>query len=328
MRLDFIKMHGAGNDFVMVNNLSGEIELASGQVRLLCDRHRGIGADGVILVSPSERPECAAFMDYRNSDGTLAEMCGNGVRCFAKYLVDHGLVSAQAGGEGRFVAHTRAGSRPVSFTVNSEGLLLSATVDMGTPAFDPADIPTTLASNAQAGGSPAVVASMAVTSFGEFRLTCVSMGNPHAVLFVDDVCPDEAERFAADPSGFPVEQLGRQLESCTELFPRKANIEFVAVMPDSQDAAGAAGADAGADGGGGHASAHLRMRVYERGVGETLACGTGACAAAVASALTGRTGRSCVVHLPGGELLVEWRDDGHVLMTGPATSVYSGTIEL
>ncbi|MDR2586636.1 MAG: diaminopimelate epimerase [Coriobacteriales bacterium] len=322
MELDFVKMHGAGNDFVFVDDLSRELDLSAEQVRFLCDRHFGVGADGVILVRPSERADCAAYMHYINDDGSLAEMCGNGVRCFAKYLVDRGFVAAS---EGRFVADTLAGKRPISFEIGEDGLLTQATVDMGEAVFAPQRIPTTLVATGTVQhatqhaaqqtavaedaapsdtliSEPAVVNQPLNTPLGALDFTCVNMGNPHAVTFIEGV--EELDMRSVGPA------LVHH-----EVFPEQANIEFAEVLNPGDAATGA--------------SAEIRMRVCERGVGETLACGTGTCATVVAAAVTGRIAvRHATVHLLGGDLRIEWLNNNHVMMTGPATTVYEGTIEL
>jgi diaminopimelate epimerase len=306
MQLYFSKIHGAGNDFIVIDDLSNELELSVEQVTRLCDRHYGIGADGIILVRPSLNAGCVAYMHYVNGDGSLAEMCGNGVRCFAKFLVDKGFVSAA---EGHFVADTLAGQRLVRFQTDEDGLLTLATVDMGEPAFAPEAIPTTLAANAKltlttATGEKtelAVLDGPLATALGELSLTCVNMGNPHAVIFLD-------QSFAADPVSLDIQAIGSQLET-DAVFPQKANIEFAAVVREPK-------------------GDRIVMRVWERGCGETLACGTGACATAVAAAVTERAGRKSTLQLPGGDLGIEWLENNHVLMTGPAVTVFEGTIEI
>ena len=330
MRVFFTKMHGAGNDFVFIDDLSHELELSTEQVRFLCDRHFGIGADGVILVRPSEHADCAAYMHYINDDGSLAEMCGNGVRCFAKYLVDNGFVPVGEGSNsGRFIADTLAGKRPISFTVDSEDLLSEATVDMGEPALSPQRIPTTLTATTtvsratspaeQADGQPPMIDEQAVleapldTPQGPLRFTCVNMGNPHAVTFLETPADATGLNPAKDPvSALDLRQLGPALVA-HKVFPQQSNIEFAQVLsPGNTDE-----------------PAEIRLRVYERGVGETLACGTGTCATVVAAVLTGRIDtRKALVHLPGGDLSIEWLANNHVMMTGPATTVYEGIIEL
>jgi diaminopimelate epimerase len=330
MELNFTKMQGAGNDFIMVDDLSLELELTTQQVQELCDRHFGVGADGVILVRPSARADCAAYMHYVNADGSLAEMCGNGVRCFAKYLVDNGFVQAS---EGHFVADTLAGPRPISFEVDKDGLLTLATVDMGEPTFDPPLIPTTL----EATGSvrhvaspltgqldafveePAAIEVPFETPVGTLRFTCVNMGNPHAVAFLDD-------DFTGDMQSLDPNVLGPFMEPHA-VFPAKANIELAAIIanetaekPEHNAAAGVPSAD--------EPASRIAMRVFERGCGETLCCGTGTCATAVAAAITGRAGRKSVVKVLGGELCIEWLQNNHVLMTGPAATVFEGSVEV
>jgi diaminopimelate epimerase len=330
MELDFTKMHGAGNDFVLIDDLSEELELTEEQVRFLCDRHFGIGADGLVLVRPPKTAGSIAYMHYINDDGSRAEMCGNAVRCFAKYLVDRGFVVT---GERRFTVDTLAGRRAITFEADAQGALISATVDMGEPVLAPTGIPTTLQANTtislaesvygekdgvsvspeahptpEPAATPAVVNAPLATPLGERTFTCVNMGNPHAVTFIE-----AAERQALDLKTLDISVAGSTLET-SEIFPQKANIEFAEVLdPGSSD-----------DGRG----AELFLRVWERGVGETLACGTGTCATVVAAVLTGRAARSALVHLRGGDLHIEWLSNNHVMMTGPAATVYEGTIRL
>lgn len=278
MDLRFTKMHGCGNDFVVIDDRGSMWDFDEAAVQLLCDRHFGIGADGLILVRPAADPRAAFHMHYINADGSLAEMCGNGIRVFTRYLVDHGLVSGDS-----VVVQTLGGLKRVEILRDGDGAFSLARVDMGAPILSSADVPTTLP------GDP-VVDALVKTSFGDVTLTCVSMGNPHAITWVSDV------------ESAPVTELGPIIETL-DVFPRKTNVEFAEI--------------AGGD--------RIRLRVWERGVGETLACGTGACATLVAAALSGRTGRSATVELPGGELLIEWSMDGSVYMTGPAEEVFDGT---
>lgn len=286
----FSKLHGAGNDFVFIEDMNDEFEITPEQVARLCDRHFGIGADGVIVVKPAQDPSNAGFMHYINSDGTLAQMCGNGVRCFAKYLVDHGIVEAHTP---LFNVETRAGVKTISYTTDEEGKLDSATVDMGAPVLNPGQIPTTLAFNAMTEDGEAFVKEVAIDSpFGSYEFTCVSMGNPHAVTFVDDC------------DAVDIDAVGAYFESC-DAFPEKANIEFATVREDG-----------------------IHMRVYERGCGETLACGTGACATNVAAFLTGRAGAENDLVLRGGTLHISYTPGGTVMMTGPAQESYTGTVQI
>lgn len=306
MKLEFAKLNGLGNDFIFIDDLSQEIELSVDEVQFLCDRHFGIGADGVILVRPPKDDRSLAYMHYINADGTLAQMCGNGVRCFAKYLVDRGFATAEANS---LIAGTMAGNREIAYTVDDEGKLASATVDMGQPILDPPLIPAALAPNAKtAEGKPCIVEAPLASPWGDFLFTCVSMGNPHAVCFMDDwsELPDE---LFSDPSAkalatLRIDIIGAYFES-DPAFPEKANIEFAEVTADG-----------------------LAMRVYERGCGETLACGTGTCATFVAAVLTNRAERESIVHLLGGDLIIQWDGTESVLMTGPAEEVFNGSIEL
>lgn len=287
-RFEFSKLHGAGNDFIFIEDLEDVIELTGAEVRALCDRHFGIGADGVIVVRPPRDRANDGFMDYVNADGSLAQMCGNGVRCFAKYLIDHGIAASSTN---EVNVETRAGVKAIACKANSDGKVVEATVDMGAPVFEPSLVPTMLAANSAAPTGEPLAKDVSLDSpFGTFEFTCISMGNPHAVAFVDD-CDD-----------FDVAEIGSYFESC-DAFPEKANIEFATVKDDG-----------------------VHMRVYERGVGETLACGTGACATGVAAYLTGRSGKNNDLVLLGGTLRIAYEPGGSVLMTGPAVESFSGSI--
>jgi diaminopimelate epimerase len=287
MELRFVKMHGLGNDFVVFEDLNSEIELSPDAIEWFCDRHFGVGADGVILVRPATTAEADYYMAYYNSDGSIAEMCGNGVRCFAKYVVDHGLIAPDCD---ELVVETLGGLKPIKVTRAYDNTMYLATVDMGVPVLAPADVPTRMRSGSD---TEPVVSAPLVTSAGTFEVTTVSMGNPHCVLWVDDV--DTAE----------VGVIGPAVET-DEMFPAKTNVEFAQLVDDST----------------------IRLRVWERGCAETLACGTGACATLVAASLTGRVGRQATVELPGGDLDIHWADDNHVYMTGPATEVFVGQIAI
>ncbi len=283
MHLEFAKMNGLGNDFVFIEDLDGTLDLTPEAVQWFCDRHFGIGADGLILVRPAISPDAHFYMHYFNADGSLAEMCGNGARCFAKYVVDHALVPADAT---TLTIETLGGLKPVTFTRAHDGTLDLATVDMGIPALAPADIPTTFEGTH-------VYDCPVDTPEGEIRITAVSMGNPHVVTWVDDV------------EAAPVDTIGPFLER-HEAFPRGTNVEFAEFVDETT----------------------VRVRVWERGVGETLACGTGACATLVAAVLSCRTGREATIELPGGELTVRWHEDDHVYLTGSAAVSFVGTIEI
>ncbi len=285
--LEFTKMHGLGNDFIVIDDRGGRLDLSPEAVEWLCDRNLGIGADGLILIREATSPDADYAWWFRNADGSVAEMCGNGIRCFAKFVVDHGLVGPQAD---VVRVETLLGVYSDDVVRDEDGAMASATVDMGEPVLVPARIPTTL--GCEDSEDPVVDCALETTQ-GTVRVTCVSMGNPHCVIFVDDV--DDA----------PVHVIGPELET-HPVFPKKTNVEFVQVLDDDR----------------------LRVRVWERGVGETLACGTGACAAMVAAALTCRGGREATVELPGGELTIRWDAGGHVFMTGPAREVFSGKLTI
>ena len=288
MQYTFAKLNGAGNDFIMIEDMADAISFTPDQVERICDRHFGVGGDGVIVVKPSPREECAAYMDYYNSDGTKAQMCGNGVRCFSKFLVDRGIVDPAAGS---FVADTLSGPKPITFELDEEGKLARATVDMGEPILEAKSIPVHLRETETAFG-PAVVEQSLNLGDITVSVTCVSMGNPHAIVFVDN------------PATCDVEKIGRTIET-SKAFPEKTNVEFAHVNKSSID-----------------------MRVWERGCGETLACGTGCCATAVAAHLTKRAGRKTSIHVLGGVIDIDWRDNNHVFMTGPAAEFFTGQFEI
>ena len=280
----FTKMHGAGNDYVYVNCFEEPLpddpaELA----RRVSDRHFGIGGDGLILICPSQKAD--ARMKMFNADGSEAEMCGNGVRCLAKYVYDHGLCRKKTP-----KIETGAGVLTLELEL-ADGRVRRVRVDMGEPTLQPDKIPTTLPGNPLLGGSPVVDVDLTLGD-RKLRVTCVSMGNPHCVTFVDEL------------TDHWVLEIGPQLETDVH-FPNRVNAEFVEVI----------------------SAGEVRMRVWERGSGETLACGSGACAVCVAGVLAGRTGREVLAHLPGGDLQLQWAEDNHVYMTGPAVEVFSGEWE-
>jgi diaminopimelate epimerase len=281
--MQFTKMHGIGNDFVMVNCLGqdgrSQLELARQLATILCDRKFGVGGDGVIAVLAGESAPFA--MKMYNPDGSEAEMCGNGIRCFAKYLWDRDLTN----GEISVPVETGAGLLQLHIQAGADGKADSVRVDMGVPVLEPALVPTTLGH----GATSAVNVPLEIDGQTVY-VTTVSMGNPHAVIFVDRV------------KDYPIEVVGPKVESHPS-FPRRTNTEFIEVLSERE----------------------INFRVWERGAGETLACGTGACAAVVACVLNGKTGRSVLVHLPGGNLEIEWSEvDNHVYMTGPAAEVFEG----
>ncbi len=305
MKREFAKLHGLGNDFVFFDDMENTMNLSDDQVKSLCDRHFGIGADGVILVRPPKTPGALAYMHYINSDGSLAQMCGNGVRCFAKYLVDYGYADAS----GSLIVDTMAGPKPITYTTDANGLLALATVDMGRPILDPKLVPVNAPVDAVSDSGEGYVRNLAIASpWGTFRFTCVSMGNPHAVCILDDwenlsdeLFSNEGEKNLAS---LDLDRIGAYFET-HPVFPEKTNVEFATTASDG-----------------------IHMRVFERGCGETLACGTGACATSVAAALSGWKGRESDVHLLGGALHVSWGENGHVLMTGPAQLAFTGSVEI
>lgn len=273
----FTKMHGLGNDYVYVNGFAEKLpaDLPATVVKV-SDRHFGVGGDGLIAILPSEVAD--ARMRMFNADGSESEMCGNGLRCVAKYVYDHGIARKP-----RLALETGRGVLTVDLEVKADKVS-RVRVDMGEPILRAADIPTTLP------GDPPVNAHLDIRELGRFEVTAVSMGNPHAVIYVKDVAQ------------VPLEIVGPVLERAAA-FPKRVNVHFVQV----------------------HSPAEVTMRTWERGSGITMACGTGACAVAVAGVLTGRTERTLLAHLPGGDLELEWSEaDNHVFMTGPATEVFSG----
>lgn len=275
----FAKYHGIGNDFVMFSDPEDRLTLTADLVRKLCDRRFGIGGDGVIRVAPG--PDGADFfMDYVNSDGSVGEMCGNGIRCLAVFARERGLTQAN-----ELKIQTRAGLKVVSIIEDGR-----VKVDMGPPLFTPADIPV------DGPGSDALHTKLELED-EVVEAACVSMGNPHAVLFVDD------------PRTAPVTTLGPVVEK-HKAFPHGANVEFITVESPER----------------------IRMRVWERGSGETLACGTGACAGAVIGRLLGGTSERVTVALPGGELEIEWAGaldkEEPVFMTGPVALAFEGDVDL
>ncbi len=278
--MKFTKMHGAGNDYVYVNGFEETIDDPEALAVRVSDRHFGIGSDGLILILPSERADVR--MRIFNADGSEAEMCGNGVRCVAKFAYEHGLARKK-----RLVVETGAGLLPVELFPDAAGRVERVRVGMGKPRLARGEIPMAGPAGARAVDIPLEVAGRSL------RATCVSMGNPHCVIYVDDV------------DSFPVAEVGPRIER-HPLFPQRTNVEFVQVLSPGE----------------------VRQRTWERGAGETLACGTGASAVTVAGVLTGRSGRRIVNHLAGGDLELEWLENGPVLMTGPATEVFSGEFPL
>jgi diaminopimelate epimerase len=274
--MKFAKMQGAGNDYVYVNGFE---ETVADPVRLaveVSDRHFGIGSDGLILILPSHVADLK--MRMFNTDGSEAEMCGNGIRCVAKYAFDHGLVDRR-----EITVETGAGTMTLQLFLNNLHRVERVRVNMGRPRLTRGEIPMTGDPDAQAVGSELRILDRT------FHITCASMGNPHCVVFVDNVVE------------FPVEKYGPVIET-HPLFPNRTNVEFVEIVSPTE----------------------VRQRTWERGAGETLACGTGASAVTVAGVLNGHTERRIRNHLRGGVLEMEWAEDGHVFMTGPAVQVFEG----
>jgi diaminopimelate epimerase len=272
----FTKMHGAGNDYVYVDCFRNPVPHdPAGLSRAMSDRHFGVGSDGLILICPSDKAD--ARMRMFNADGSEAEMCGNGIRCVAKFLYDHGLVRKSL-----LSVETLRGILNLELEIQG-GVVRQVRVDMGEPILEASRIPTTLA------GSPPLQTPLALDD-STLHVTCLSMGNPHCIIFVDTL------------SDNLVRGVGPRIER-HPAFPRRTNVEFVQI----------------------HGPEEVTIRVWERGSGETLACGTGACAVVAAGVLTGRTQRRLLAHLPGGDLRLYWSEtDNHVYMTGPAVEVFSG----
>jgi diaminopimelate epimerase len=273
--MKFTKMHGAGNDYVYVDCFAESVKGDLARLAVaVSDRHKGIGADGLILICPSEVAD--ARMRMFNADGSESEMCGNGVRCVAKYVYDHGIARKE-----RLQIETGRGVLVLDLET-AQGKVARVRVNMGSPILEGSKIPTTLA------GNPPIRQKLSAAG-REFEVTCVSMGNPHCVAFVDQLSDDWVLRVGPLVERHPA-------------FPRRVNAEFVQLLSPRE----------------------FRMRVWERGSGETQACGTGACAAAVAGVLAGVAERRVLAHLPGGDLELEWDGSGDVFLTGPAVEVYSG----
>lgn len=273
----FTKMHGLGNDYVCINCFRERVEDPPGFARALCDRHYGIGADGLILICPSKVSDFK--MEIYNSDGSVAGMCGNGIRCLGKYVYDYGLT-----GKETLSIETKSGIRNMHLQIR-DGKACGAMVDMGVPRLNAHSIPI-LSEKDLVINDPIEVQEK------NYRMTGISMGNPHAVIFSEEI------------NGISLEETGRELEFHPR-FPERANIEFCHVT----------------------ARDRMEIRVWERGVGETLACGTGACAAVVASVLNDLTDEEVIVKLLGGELSVRWdRKVNHVFLEGPAVKVFDGVL--
>jgi diaminopimelate epimerase len=287
MKINFTKMQGLGNDFILIDCLNNEYEFRNANfgiiAKKLCNRRFGIGADQILLLYPSTSADFK--MRIFNADGSEVEMCGNGIRCLAKYIWDRNLAHKNT-----LEIDTPAG------IIRPEKAGEMVRVDMGKPILEPEKIPVNIKQSAvssQQSEIPDRIIDYPVQiADREFKITCVSMGNPHTIITVDDL------------SNFPVTYYGPMIES-HPIFPKRTNVEFINVLNPAE----------------------ITMRVWERGSGETLACGTGASAAAVASNIKGLAGKNVTIHLLCGDLFIEWADNGHIYMTGPAAEVFEGTIE-
>ena len=279
--MKFTKMHGCGNDYVYFDCTKEEIKDESAAAIALSDRHFGIGGDGIIIIKKGKKADFEMVM--YNADGSRGAMCGNGIRCVAKYVYDNGLTDKES-----ISIESMGAVKYIDVTVEN-GKVVSARVDMGAPILEAKKIPVIC------DGDRAIALPITVDG-REYKMTCVSMGNPHAVVFIEN-----------SPKEFPLEKIGPLFENNT-VFPDRTNTEFIRVID----------------------SKNLEMRVWERGSGETLACGTGACASAVAAILNGYTDNDVTVHLLGGDLKISWsgNESDSVFMTGPATTVFEGEINL
>jgi len=294
--MKFIKMHGLGNDYVYINGFGETVDDPAKLAIEVADRHFGIGGDGLImLLPPNAGVDADARMRMFNADGSEAEMCGNGIRCVCKLAYDDGVTRAKP-----MRIETGNGVLTLDYQLDDAGKIAQVAVDMGKPILEAAKIPAAIPgvdSTATIVNQPspedACPGEQTAKLMGKAgvhgEITCVSMGNPHVMIYCDDV------------AAVPLEAIGPILEN-HPWFPRRINVHFVQV----------------------HSEGEVTMRTWERGSGVTLACGTGACAVCVAGVLTGRSGRKVLAHLPGGDLLLEWRADEHVMMTGPATEVFRG----
>lgn len=286
--MKFTKMHGCGNDYIYINGFTEQFpqQEKSELVKAISDRHFGIGGDGVIFINPST--EADFEMEMYNADGSRAEMCGNGIRCVAKFVYDKGMTDK------KHVSIISAGKMKYLDLILANGQVSSVRVNMGSPILEPELIPVVMEPSVHSvDAAPRVVNEPLVVNGREYRMTCVSMGNPHAVIFTENV------------ENLNLKEIGPSFEN-HERFPRRINTEFVEVRDRT----------------------HVFMRVWERGTGETLACGTGACAAVVACILNGLTSDQVSVQLLGGELQIEWdREANLVYMTGPAATVFEGEMD-
>ncbi|MBW2452283.1 MAG: diaminopimelate epimerase [Deltaproteobacteria bacterium] len=274
--MKFTKMQGAGNDYIYINGFDTKVSDPAKLAKEISDRHFGVGSDGMILILPSKVADVR--MRMFNADGTEAEMCGNGLRCVGKYVYDHSLIRKQ-----HITVETGAGILALDMSMNAKGHVNRVRVNMGRPKLSRGEVPMTGPSQERFVDQELSVLDRT------FQATCVSMGNPHCVIYIENI------------ENFPVHLYGPAIENLPD-FPQRTNVEFVEVL-DLRE---------------------VRQRTWERGAGETLACGTGAAAVTVAGVLTGRTSRTLLNHLLGGDLEMEWDGENDVFMTGPAVEVFSG----
>lgn len=280
--MQFTKMHGAGNDYVYIDCFKETVTNESALAIKLSDRHFGVGGDGIILIKKGTKADFEMVM--YNADGSRGAMCGNGIRCVAKYVYDNGYTDKTS-----FSVESMGAVKYIDVTVEN-GKVVLARVDMGAPILKATDIPVN-------SDKEKVISEKITVAGREFHMTCVSMGNPHAVMFIDE-----------HPKDFDLDFYGAKFECNTDVFPDRVNAEFAKVIDRS----------------------NIEMRVYERGTGETLACGTGTCATVAAAILNGYTDNNVTVHLPGGDLQIEWsgKEKDSIFMTGPAAAVFTGEIDL
>lgn len=276
--MKFTKMQGAGNDYVYINGFTEHVEDKVTFVKWISDRHFGVGSDGAIFINPSETADFE--MEMYNADGSRSEMCGNGIRCVGKYVYDHGLTDKK-----EITVESFGRIKYLTLYPGRDGRIESVRVNMGAPVLKGGEIPVRI-------DKDTVIGEPITVNGTEYRMTCVSMGNPHAVVFIDDT------------DNLDIESVGPLFEN-HELFPNRTNTEFVQVIDKS----------------------HVKMRVWERGTGETLACGTGCCATTVACILNGLTDDEVTVKVLGGEIIVKWdRENNLIYMTGPAVTTFEGEI--
>lgn len=282
MRINFVKMHGAGNDYIYVDGMKQTIPNESEAAKKLSDRHFSVGGDGLIIIKKGTVADYEMVM--YNSDGSRGAMCGNGIRCVAKYLFDNGYTNGE-----EFTVESMGAVKKIKVnTVNGEAV--TARVDMGKPILKAIDVPV-ITNGERCINQPITIDDR------EFNMTCVSMGNPHAVMFIDE-----------SPKDFDLNHYGKIAEQSTDIFPDRVNAEFAKIVDRR----------------------NIEMRVYERGAGETLACGTGSCATAVAAILNGYCDNNVTIHLLGGDLQIEWSGDENdsIIMTGPAEYAFYGEVEI